>query len=46
MGWGGAEGAVRNAFRPAAVRWDMMATCPPETKDGLPCVVVITQSDR
>src|SRR5439155_20814665 len=27
-----AEGAVREAFRLAAVRWDMMACCPPETK--------------
>jgi hypothetical protein len=32
-----AEDAVREAFRLAAVRWDMMVGCPPETKRGLLC---------
>ena len=27
-----AEDAVREAFRLAAVRWDMIVVCPPETK--------------
>jgi len=29
-----AEDAVREAFRLAALRWDMIAGCPPETKAG------------
>jgi hypothetical protein len=32
-----AEDAVREAFRLAAVRWDVMVGCPPETKRGLLC---------
>ncbi len=39
-----AEGAVREAFRLAAVRWDMMACCPPETKRGLLCAVAIRRA--
>jgi DNA-directed RNA polymerase specialized sigma24 family protein len=40
-GTGAAEDAVQEAFRLAAVRWDMMAGCPPETKRGLLCAVAI-----
>src|SRR5580704_12429182 len=36
-----ADDAVREAFGLAAVRWDMMAGCPPETKRGLLCVVAV-----
>jgi hypothetical protein len=34
-----AEDAVQEAFRLAAVRWDMSAGCPPEAKRGLLCAV-------
>ncbi|SRR6266566_6447816 len=39
-----AEDAVRNAFRLAALRWDKMAGCPPETKRGLLCAVAIRRA--
>jgi len=39
-----AEDAVRDAFRLAALRWDMMAGCPPETKRGLLCAVAIRRA--
>src|SRR6266704_1357741 len=39
-----AEDAVRNAFRLAAVRWDMMTGCPPETKRGWLCAVAIRRA--